>query len=315
MASSKQYINPNRLEFTITDACSGKCKHCSKGELTTTGKGIDPDKAVTALKQLAGRFSIDSIMTFGGEPLLFADTVCKIHEAARDCGIPQRQIITNGFFSKDAKKVDSVAKALWDAGVNNVLLSVDAFHQEFIPIGPVLQFAELLLQHGIPYLRVHPAWVVNEAHNNFYNTETKRLLKLFADKGIYASSGNDIFPSGNAVKYLGEYFPPPAEVDLSEQCGSAPYTSRLDEIDSIGINPDGTVVACTEIGNIYDNDILSIVDSYDPYNDPILRTILDDGVEGLLRFAKEKGITVDMSDCGSACGVCRKLMKEIQIHV
>ncbi len=33
--------------------------------------------------------------------MLYADTVYKVHAAARDCGIPRRQIITNGFFSKD----------------------------------------------------------------------------------------------------------------------------------------------------------------------------------------------------------------------
>jgi len=48
-------------------------------------------------------------MTFSGEPLLFFDTVCKIHTAALDCGVPKKQLITNGFFSRDERRIDEYA--------------------------------------------------------------------------------------------------------------------------------------------------------------------------------------------------------------
>ena len=303
-----QYINLNRIEFVVTHACTGRCKHCAVGELSEKGAGINADAAVTAIKRLTERFSPESIMTFGGEPLLFADTVCKIHAAARDCGIPKRQLITNGFFSKDTQKIDTVAKTLVDSGANAIMLSVDAFHQETIPLEPVVQFADALVQYGVPYLRVHPAWVVNEASDNAYNAETKRLLKIFADKGIEISGGNNISPSGNALKYLAEYFPPPGEVDLSVPCGAAPYRSRLDDVNCISINPSGAVHVCSDIGNIYSNDILNIIDNYDPYKKPAQRAVLDGGVPGLLRYAAAQGVTVDISGCRSACGACRKVM-------
>jgi MoaA/NifB/PqqE/SkfB family radical SAM enzyme len=172
-----RYMNLNRIEFVITDACSGRCKHCSKGERSNAGGSVNADTAVTAVRRLAGRFEITSVMTFGGEPLLYADTVCKIHAAARDCGIPKRQLITNGFFSKDEDRINGVAKELCDAGANDILLSVDVFHQEFIPLEPVMHFADALLRNNAPSLRVHPAWVVNEQNDNPYNTETRRLLK------------------------------------------------------------------------------------------------------------------------------------------
>lgn len=263
---------------------------------------------MTAIKHIAERFSVSSIMTFGGEPLLFADTVCKIHATARDCGITRRQLITNGFFSKDEAIIDKAAQDLYESGVNEVLLSVDAFHQETIPVEPVMQFADALIKYDIPSLRIHPAWIVNKENDNKYNTETKRLLKIFANKGIGISNGNNIFPSGNALKYLAEYYPPPVEIDLSATCGSAPYTSRPDKLDCININPNGVVSACTEIGNIHNNDILDIIDNYDPYSIPALREVLNGGVSQLLEYAKVQGINVDISDCRSACGICRKIL-------
>ena len=70
-----RYINLERIEFVITDNCSGKCKHCSNGERLDKSGNINADSAVHAVEQLTKRFEIESVMTFGGEPLLFADTV------------------------------------------------------------------------------------------------------------------------------------------------------------------------------------------------------------------------------------------------
>jgi MoaA/NifB/PqqE/SkfB family radical SAM enzyme len=310
MKNAQIYIN--RIEFVITKTCSGKCRHCSVAETEHTNGSVDVDAAVKVIKQLTGRYTVESIMTFGGEPLLYADTVCEVHSTARDCGIPVRQIITNGFFTRDQSKIERTAAALCASGANNILISVDAFHQEYIPIEPVIRFAESLVKHGIPKLRVHPAWLVNEQHQNPYNDETKRLLKIFNDMGIETSNGNDIFPAGNAVKYLSNYFPRLEAVDLSISCGQMPYTDRLDEISSVSINPNGDMITCYAIGNVYENDILTILDDYDPYNHPAKRAILEGGVKQLLEYAERLGIKVDINDCYSACEVCRKAMRALK---
>lgn len=148
---------------------------------------------------------------------------------------------------------------------------------------------------------------------NPYNSETKRLIKLFSDKGIKANEGNNIFPAGNALNYLAEWFSPPEQLDLSVPCGSMPYTSRLDDISCFGINPNGDVIVCSmSIGNVYKQDALDIVEGYDPYSIPAVRAVLDGGTAGLLRYAETLGVAIDISDCRSACGVCRKTMAAIK---
>jgi sulfatase maturation enzyme AslB (radical SAM superfamily) len=308
-----KYIKLNRIEFIVTNSCTGRCKHCSAGERVRDGKGIDANAAVAAINRLSERFDIDSVMTFGGEPLLFADTTMQIHSTARDCGIPKRQIITNGFFSKNEANIDAVAKGLCDAGINDVLLSVDVFHQENIPLEPVMLFAKSLLRHNVPCLRVQPAWVVNEQNDNAYNAETKRILKKFADIGVSANDGNDIFPAGNALKYLGEYFDTPGKIDLTAPCGSEPYSGRLDDMTCLSFEPNGDVKACSPIiGNIYECDILDIIDAYDPHSIPELNAVLCGGAVELIKYADTKGISVDVSDCRTACNVCRKAMAALQ---
>jgi hypothetical protein len=245
--------NLNRVEFVITFACTGRCKHCSEGEHLSHGEHIHGEAAAAAVRKIAQAYKIASLMTFGGEPLLYADEVCKIHKAARDAGINARQIITNGFFSRNDAETTRTAKALVESGVNDVLLSVDAFHQEHIPLEYVLKFAKALISNGVPKLRTHPAWLVTADASNPYNERTRKLLQAFVEIGIAASDGNVIFPAGNALKYLSAY------VDISGSTKS-PYEEDSRDIRTISFSPDGGVLD----GNIYGRDIIEIIEEYQP---------------------------------------------------
>ena len=133
--------NLKKIEFVVTDACTGKCKHCSEGNHDACGARIDHKLSADAVRRIAGLYPIQTVMTFGGEPLLHPDAVYAIHSAAREMGVSKRQVITNGYFSKDEARIHEVAEGLAACGVNDVLLSVDAFHQETIPLETVRKFA------------------------------------------------------------------------------------------------------------------------------------------------------------------------------
>lgn len=244
--------NLNRIEFMITHACTGRCKHCSEGDHMGKGGVIDGSAAAEMIAGLCRVFQIGSLMTFGGEPLLYPDEVCRIHAMARDMRIPKRQMITNGFFSQDEDRIRDVARNLAAGGVNDILLSVDAFHQETIPLGPVKVFAGAVQDAGIP-LRAHPAWLVRKEDNNPYNERTREILKEFADMGISVSGGNVIFPGGNAIKYLKEYFEPGAEI-------GNPYEENPRDVRAVCVSPDGTVLG----GNICRTGIMELIENYDP---------------------------------------------------
>ena len=207
MAISKnQYVqNLNRIEFVVTLACTGKCKHCSEGEHTSLSGCIDADAAANAIREVCKDYQIESLMTFGGEPLLYPEVVCEIHRIAKAVGIPGRELITNGFFTKDRRRIKEVANMLAESGVSKILLSVDAFHQETIPLESVFYFAECILVAGI-LVKLSPAWLVSKQDDNSYNKKTREILGEFADLKIPVGSGNVIFPGGNALKYLSEYF-------------------------------------------------------------------------------------------------------------
>ncbi|MBQ9197511.1 MAG: radical SAM protein [Clostridia bacterium] len=242
----------NRIEFAVTMACTGRCKHCSEGEHTGQFEHIDADIAAESIRAVCAHYNIQSLMTFGGEPLLYPDAVCAIQRTAAELGIEKRQVITNGYFSKDPAKITDVVQRLKSCGVNDLLLSADAFHQETIPLEPVKAFAEYAVKAGIP-IKLSPAWLVSPEDDNPYNLKTREILRTFSDDRIPVGAGNVVFPSGNALKYLGEYFHDCADF-------SSPYDDDPMDIHVLSFSPNGDVLN----GNVYKTDILTILTNYRP---------------------------------------------------
>ncbi len=251
MPRNENLRNLNRIEFVVTMACTGRCRHCSQGEHSSNDR-IDKKSASDAVRKIAKEYNIDSVMTFGGEPLLCPETVCEIHKAAREMNIPHRQLITNGYFSMDSERIRLVAEKLIESGVNEILLSVDAFHQETIPIEYVIEFAAAVNKADVS-LKAHPAWLVSPDADNPYNSETREILGIFNRMGIATSEGNVIFPSGNALRYFKEYF------DMNDEVRN-PYEEDPTDIRAICFSANGDILG----GNIYRKDIIDIIRDYQP---------------------------------------------------
>ncbi len=215
------------------------------------GERIDPQIAADAVRKIAAEYDIKTVMTFGGEPLLYTDAVYAIMMAAKELNIPKRQVITNGYFSKNADKIREVAERLAECGVNDLLLSVDAFHQETIPLDVVKMFAIEAKKYGIP-IRLQPAWLVSVTDDNQYNVKTREILGSFADLEISVGEGNIIFPEGNALKYLAEYF--------TDELTENPYRDDPCNVKCVSFEPNGDALG----DNIYRNDIMEIIKDYAP---------------------------------------------------
>lgn len=247
-----QYLrNLSKIEFVVTGACTGECKHCSEGNHASHGERIDPVICAEAVRRIASVYDIGTVLAFGGEPLLHTDAVYSIISAARDMNITRRQVITNGYFTTDRARIREVSERLRECGVNDLLLSVDAFHQETIPLEVVMAFAEELKSVGLP-VRLQPAWLVSPAHDNVYNRKTREILDSFASLDIPESDGNIIFPEGNALIYLAEYF----EDNKPEN----PYTEDPCDVKCVSFSPNGDVLG----ENIHNKDILEIINGYAP---------------------------------------------------
>ena len=248
---SEYFKNLSKIEFVVTYACTGKCKHCSEGDHSTCAERIDPVVAADSVRKIVTKYDIKTVMTFGGEPLLYPETVYKVMRTASELNIPRRQVITNGYFSKSKEKICEVVGKLAECGVNDLRLSVDAFHQETIPLDVVRVFAAEAKKCGLD-IKLQPAWLVSRDDENPYNKKTKDILNSFADLEIPESDGNVIFPEGNALKYFAEYFKNGAPKN--------PYVEDPSDVRCVSFSPNGNVLG----GNVYNEDILTIMKNYKP---------------------------------------------------
>ena len=230
----------DRVEFVLTWACTGRCKHCSLGDAGNHPEHLEYARLAGLLTRIKSKHPVESVMCFGGEPLLYPDEVCAIFAEAKTAGIPRRQLITNGFFTRNPDKIAAVADKL-NRCATEILLSADAFHQETIPLEP----AQLFAKHA-KHIKLHPAWLVSREDGNPWNQRTREILAQFP--GMPVSKGNVVFPRGNALKYLREYFP-----EALPQV--SPYDQKPGHVTSLFVCPNGDV---GEAGNVYNDDILEI---------------------------------------------------------
>lgn len=312
-----QYLILDRLEFSITYRCVSHCKHCQIGpdERARARGGLPPELAERAVRELCAAYPIRSMMTFGGEPLLYPETVCAAHAAARDCGIPARQVITS--LGTPRKEEDSrrVARMLAESGVNGVWISIDAFHQEYIPIEVVRQNVRALLDAGIQNLNWNISWVVSPNHDNPWNARTRQVQAALSDLPVRYEDDDPIrvTPMGYAVENLGAYLPA-RQPCPGGRCGDIPYTTPLDQITCVSVEPDASLSVCfgLNIGSMRERSAAEICQEYNPYRLPWLKTILEQGPQGLLAEAQRRGVAPDPRGYASACGMCVDLRKRME---
>jgi MoaA/NifB/PqqE/SkfB family radical SAM enzyme len=247
-------------------------------------------------------------MTFGGEPLLYPEIVCAIHEQAKKMGIPVRDVITNGFWSTRAEKIREIAQNLAKSGVTEVSISVDCFHQQFTPLKTVKKTANSLIAAGIERVSWNPCWVVSKDHDNKYNRRTKTILQKLRNLQVEESGGNSVQPKGRARASLTEFLPPKTPMPKG-RCGEMPYTEKLDSVKTISIEPDGRVAVCENfhIGNAFKSDIIDILENYDPFKISESKSIVEKGMDGLIKWAKKRGIEPRPEGYYNICHMCTDL--------
>ena len=309
----KRFLEPRRIEFPVTYLCNGRCRHCyAPKHVDGYPRHVDASLAVDVVRKVSRSFDVDSVMTFGGEPMLFPEVVCSIHREATAQGVPRRELITNGYWSRSDRETRNAAHELHESGVNQIHFSVDAFHQEHIPIGRVRVAIESCLEAGIEDLALNPCWLVSEEEDNEYNRETRSILEELQGLNVRVSEGNFVEPAGLALLNLKAFLPPRVKAP-SGACGDMPHTEPLDSVSCISVEPDGKVAVCDGlyVGDASKSDVLRLIDSYDPFGVPVMRALIEDGVEGLASLAGKRGVEPDPLGYRSVCHMCTDLRRRL----
>jgi len=244
--------------------------------------------------------SCSSVHIGGGEPFLDFEGLLTLVKTAQKYGIIVEYVETNGYWASSEDKVKDRLKALIDAGVDTLCISVDPFHAEYIPYAAPIRLAEWCRRYGFGYflwqerfLPMMKSLSGDEAHNRAALEDGISQDYIQKTALTYGLSYG-----GRAVNIAQEYFPsqPIAKITSSSPCHKLLSTNHF-HVDMYGrFIPPG----CTGIAIPLEEGLCGIpAGKY-----PAFEALLNGGVSALLELAVSRGFSPNRSGYATGCVMC-----------
>lgn len=308
-------LDLKRLEFTLTTKCNSECIYCQADASPLRKEVMEVEEAHNYLTDASGVSILESFMVFGGEPVLFSDRAISIFEKAHQLSIPKIEMLTNGFWGRNKKKADELTIRLKSSGLNCLGISVDAFHQQFIPLQYPKNAAMAAIDAGIEQVTWNVAVIESLNGRNKYDRETALILEALKPLRIDAHI-HKVLPVGRAAKNLWRYFKPET---LDGPCVTDPILeNNLTNPQSITVEPSGEVDICWNltIGNAKEKPLSRIIYEYDWRKNPIVRILVEEGPIGLAKNARGINFQPQKRRFINKCDLCieiRRVLKESKV--
>jgi len=302
-------LNVKRLEFTLTTKCNSECAYCQADASPRNNEVMTVEDAHNYLTEAYDVSKLESFMVFGGEPMLFPTRALSILDRARQLSIPTIEMLTNGVWGKDRKTAEKLAIKLKKSGLNDLGVSVDAFHLQFIPLEYPRNAALASVHAGIEQVTWNVAVVESLNAKNKYDTETARILKSLKPAGIDAHV-HRVIPVGRAANNLRQYI---KKESLQGPCiGDPILENELTHPECITIEPSGRVDICWNltIGNAKEKPLSQIIQEYSWRENPTIRTLVEEGPMSLVRKAEGSGFQFQEDQYLNRCHLCIEIRKQ-----
>ena len=255
---------------------------------------------------------LQSFMVFGGEPMLYPIRAIGIFKKAHELNIPSIDMLTNGIWGKDKEIAERLAEKLKNAGLNTLGISVDAFHLEHIPLEYPRNAAQASLKATIEKVTWNVAVIESLNAANHYDKMTAHILKELEPVGIEAHV-HKVVLAGRALQTIPQYF---QKTRLDGPCeGETPMENTLTNPQCLTIEPSGSVDICwhLSIGNAKETPLSLIISKYDWQENPMIKTLVEEGPMGLLERQKPLADRFNKSECINKCHLCVEVRKAFNL--
>lgn len=299
-------ITFNSLVVETMSMCNAQCDMCYQGAgphgSELIGKHELSAHEVKAILIEAG--NIDGLAKrvhfSGGEIFLQYEKHLEYFSFARETGFfNDIGVTTNAFWAKDKKKANDLVKRCRKAGLVNMEISWDYWHQSYIDADAVSNAIEACATNDIHgHLRI----LTTKQHSC---GEALALLRPRALENAGQITSGPVFPTGRAKHKID-----PADIFFSDVSGCCFNMLNL------SINAKGNVCPCcagsdqTEgfsMGNIRGQSIVDIASKMK--RSPMLRTIAFYGVHKLLPILRDAGFTLK-GPYANMCHLCYEIFAD-----
>ena len=305
------------LKIHMTYQCTSECAHCRFHCTRDPAPLIDHALALRCIEYLKEHNGLDLVVLMGGEPGLhralmyaLAHNIANMHLALR--------VETNAFWADSHANAYKFLKPLYECGAS-MMFSLDAFHEPFVPPRNVENAIRVSDDLDGRY-SLETAYVNHGNHVNEWDARTDMLLAELKENLGRASccdicKGNVVF-NGRAARQLSELVSMGRGVPR-DTCRFVPWwpNGSLETLDLLILDPYGYLSkGCgIAIGNIMEEPIESILESFSARDHPLFSRLLSSGPAGLLREAEDAGY-VRKEDYADKCHLCQEVRDALREH-
>jgi hypothetical protein len=296
--------------------CSNECRHCLYACAPNLREWISETDLNLILKEIRGHNRYLTGLHFaGGEPFLNPDLIEYAIRKAILLGLPVDYVETNGFWCREPVKTRKIMERMKEAGLRRILVSCSPFHQEFIPFESVKHAVEAGQKvFGPSGVVIYTSYFFQQ----FMNIDSKYPLPLeqyieaigAEEASVIFASEYGLIPNGRAATRLAYlYAHRPASAYFGETCKHELSSPHHIHIDLYGHYIAG-LCAGLSVGDAHDLD--SLYHGIDLSQRPILRHLVEGGVEALFRWAvKEAGYIADLKGYIAKCHLCLDIRRHL----
>ncbi|MFX1552681.1 MAG: radical SAM protein [Promethearchaeota archaeon] len=277
----------NFLTFLISYKCTNECKHCAiPGSPNQDNISMKLEDVRRYLEDVTSNYIVDEVGFFGGEPLLHLNLLVRLIEEVKKFDIPKIGLPTNGYWGKNDSIANKYALKLKEAGLNTIGVSVDTFHQDFIPLDVVKRAMKAAYEVGIEQIYSITQNLGPENIKNSFNEQNKKITEEISKEFEFCQVINsELQVRGRAATQLSEYFS--MTTIPSDKC-------LIFKLPMFMIDPNGWVFhqLCHGIciGNAKENSLSEIIGEFNYRKHPIISKVVSKGgPQNLLEIAIEKG--------------------------
>ena len=294
-------ISERHCGLVVNYKCNAACRHCLYACSPSRSGGYMNASSCERICNLLKSKDIHSLHIGGGEPFLDFDKLLEIVHTVHRCEINIEYLETNGFWASDEKQAIHYVNELKKAGINKLLISIDPFHIEYVPVGLPLRLAEICKNEGMGYFY----WQEQYKHKLslldrdkiYTRTELEHSLSQHYIVETTNSYGLGI-ETGRAINIGLEYMPKKPVSDLltnSLPCKHLLSTSFI----HIDHNEKYVVPSCTGITIPLEDAMKGIPRG----RYLVYETLVIDGIRGLIKFSEGLGVMID-DVYVSYCSLC-----------
>jgi hypothetical protein len=263
------------IHFLITYGCSAECDHCFIWGSPRRTAAMTPGQVDGFLQQILALETVTGVCAEGGESFTQYDLLLHFLRRATSLGL-NASALTNASWVTSSEVAENRLAQLMDAGLTNLGISTDCWHQQVVPVERVDLLLAACAAAGISAARM----------------ETQLDGVMFRGRAAERlAPGRPTRPSSELTTCPHEQLASPSRVHLD--CYGFLHLCQ------------GLTLGRASVPDA--------VAAYDPTSHPIVRRLLEGGPYALGRFAAELGFPLAPGYV-DACHLCYRAREYLRPH-